>query len=143
MRLILEKNEIVAILGKHFEVTLDPEKVIIKTDPLEIEVSGIPMSDAPNKEPSNVVAISAQTRRPAQTAVSEEAVLRDDTNATTDPPEPGDDGLGGPGADVHPAAVLAASKELEKQLEQENPQLKRRAGRGSSKAPEDFKDEIS
>jgi hypothetical protein len=38
--------------------------------------------------------------------------------------------------------VLAASKELERQLDQENPQLKRRAGRGTHKAPEDFKNEI-
>ena len=62
MRLILEKSEIVAILGKHFDVELDPEKVVIKTEPFEIEVSGLPMTDAPPKE-ENVVPISAQTSK--------------------------------------------------------------------------------
>ena len=80
MRLILEKNEIISILGKHFEVELDPEKVIIRTDPLEIEVSGIPMTDAPPKEETNVVSLSAQTRRPVKTEIQEEekvAAMRD------------------------------------------------------------------
>lgn len=148
MRLILEKDEIVSILGKHFEVKLDPEKVIIKTDPFEIEVSGIPMSDAPPKEETNVVSISAQTRRPAKTSADEEkveekvAALRDDPDATTEPPPPGRDGAEAGNADVHPAAVLAASKALEQELDRENPQLKRRAGKWSSLAPKDFKDEI-
>jgi hypothetical protein len=148
MRLILEKDEIVSILGKHFEVELDPETVIIRTDPFEIEMKGIPLSDAPPKETTNVVPIGTAPKRqaslPAQTPEEEKlAKDRDDPDASTEPPEPGDDGLGGIGTDIHPAAVLAASKELERQLDHENPQLKRRAGRGTSKAPDDFKNEIT
>jgi hypothetical protein len=148
MRLILEKNEIVAILGKHFDVELDPEKVIIKTDPLEIEVSGIPMTDAQPREETNVVTLRSGPG--TYSAVKSSAVdptdivkKRDDPDATTEPPTPGDDDLGGPGQDLHPAAVLAASKALERQLEQENPLLKRRAGRGTSRAPEGFENEIT
>jgi len=145
MRLILEKDEIVTILGKHFDVALDPERVIIRTDPLEIEVSGIPMSDAPTKEETNVVSLNTTARRQSQARDEEEkvAVLRDDPDATTEPPPPGKDGTEGEGnADVHPAAVLAASKALENELDRENPQLKRRAGKWSAIAPKDFNDEI-
>lgn len=50
MRIILEKSEILEILGKHFGATLDPEKVVIRHDPiLEIELSGLAMS--PGKAP--------------------------------------------------------------------------------------------
>jgi hypothetical protein len=75
---------------------------------------------------------------------SKEAIeRRDDPDTTNEPPPPGLDGEeGAGGADVHPAAVLAASKALEQQLDKENPQLKRRAGKWSNLAPKDFKDEI-
>lgn len=45
MRIILEKSEILVILGKHFDTVLDPDKVLIRTDPtLEIELTGIAMN---------------------------------------------------------------------------------------------------
>lgn len=143
MRLILEKSEIVAILGKHFEANLDPEKVIIRTDPFEIEVCGLPLAEAQPVE-NNVVPLNAPPRKQRAAVVEETpSKPRDDPDASTDTPPPGDDGLGGPEADVHPAAVLAASKQLEVELDRENPQLKRRSGNFSHEAPADYKNEIS
>lgn len=143
MKLILEKNEIVAILGKHFDAKLDPEKVIIRHEPFEIELSGLPLSDAPEEE-TNVVPLNAPPRKTRATVVEDPpAKPRSDPGATTEPPPPGDDGLGGTETEVHPAAVLAASKQLEAELDRENPQLKRRSGNFSHEAPNDFKNEIS
>lgn len=147
MRLILEKTEIVAVLSKHFEAALDPDKVIIRTDPFEIEVCGLPLADAPPPEEANVTQLrprqTAATDSPRVKAPQVDVKDRDDPDATTEPPPPGKDGTEGPAtADVHPAAVLAASKALEQELDRENPQLKRRAGRYSHTPPDDFKDEI-
>lgn len=53
MRIILEKSEILVILGKHFDTKLDPDKVIIRHEPtLEIELTGIAMNagEAPAKK---------------------------------------------------------------------------------------------
>lgn len=141
MRLILEKNEIVTILGKHFDANLDPENVIIRTSPLEIEVCGLPLatSDAP---PTNVVQMPqpvASTRPLKGTAP---ATPRDDVDASLEPPPPGNDGTETSDEAVHPAMVLAASKELEKRLDQENPKLARRSGRWSETAPLSQDDEI-
>jgi len=144
MRLILEKHEIVAILGKHFEAELDPEKVIIRTDPFEIEVSGLPMTDAPPKE-ENVVSISAQTRRPAKAGTEAPRVAgpqRADPDASTEPPPPGNDGTEVTDESVHPSSVLATSKALEEQLNKENPKLARRSGRWSEIAPTSQDEEV-
>jgi hypothetical protein len=144
MRLILEKSEVVAILGKHFDVELDPEKVIIKTDPFEIEVSGLPMTDAPPRE-ENVVAFNAPARRAAKERVEapkEEVRQRDDPDASDEPPPPGRDGSEGSDEAVHPASVLATSKALEAQLDRENPKLARRSGRWSDIAPTSQDDEV-
>jgi len=145
MRLILEKSEIVAILGKHFDVNLDPEKVLIRTEPLEIEVCGLPMTDAaPPKEETNVLPL----KKTARAAVEQEAVpreparQRDDPDTSDEPPPPGNDGVELSNESVHPASVMAASKALEQELERKNPQLARRSGRWSNIAPTDSKDEI-
>ena len=141
MRLILEKDEIVAILGKHFEVELDPDKVIIKTDPFEIEVSGIPMTDSPPKE-TNVVALPKANGGRTSVYTKEPPQLRADADASTEPPPPGNDGADVSEESVHPAAVLARSKELEEQLNRENPKLARRSGRWSEIAPTSQDDEV-
>lgn len=143
MRLILEKDEIVAILGKHFDTELDPTKVIIRTDPFEIEVCGLPLGSGdapPPKKEDNVVAMPQVSRRTP--AAETQLVQRADEDATTEDPEPGNDGMGGDAAAIHPAAVLAASKALEAQLDRENPKLARRSGRWSEIAPTSSKDEI-
>jgi hypothetical protein len=152
MRLILEKSEIVAILGKHFDVELDPEKVLIRTDPLEIEVCGLPMADAAKpKEETNVVSLRKSSRAAVEEEEEEEeediepkalARQRDDPDASDEPPPPGNDGIELSNDSVHPASVLAASKALEHELDRKNPQLARRSGRWSSIAPTDSKDEI-
>lgn len=143
MKLILEKNEIVTILGKHFEAQLDPEKVIIRTDPFEMELSGLPLGDAPPAEETNVVTLPVRSQGPKTKTKVEPSKPRADENASTDPPPPGNDGVeGGLEGDVHPAAVLATSKQLEAELERENPQLKRRSGQFTYDAPKDQKDEI-
>jgi len=144
MRLILEKSEIVAILGKHFDVELDPEKVVIKTEPFEIEVSGLPMTDSPPKD-ENVVPISTQTRRPVKAGGDVPKVAaqqRADPDASTEPPPPGNDGTEVTDEAVHPASVLATSKALEEQLNKENPKLARRSGRWSEIAPTSQDDEV-
>ena len=143
MRLILEKDEIVAILGKHFDAELDPTKVIIRTDPFEIEVCGLPLGsgDPPPQKETNVVSLPQVSKRAAP-AKEEVLVPRDDEGATTEDPEPGTDGISGDAAAIHPAAVLAASKALEEQLDRENPQLARRSGKWSSIAPAHSKEEM-
>lgn len=52
MRIILEKSEIIKIVGAHFGVELNPETVTIRTEPtLEVEISEIPLpSEAPSGE---------------------------------------------------------------------------------------------
>lgn len=143
MRLILEKNEIVTILGKHFEANLDPDKVIIRTDPFEIEVCELPLTDAPPpKDDENVVPLAP--RRASVSPRNEEPVKRRaDDNASTEPPPPGDDGTGtGANPDISPAAMLAASKQLEMELARENPQA-RRSGSYTHEPPAFSKDEIS
>jgi hypothetical protein len=67
---------------------------------------------------------------------------RADPDATTEPPPPGNDGMATSDESVHPSSVLAASKQLEKQLERENPKMARRSGRWSEIAPTSQDDEI-
>lgn len=144
MRLILEKHEIIAILGKHFDTDLDPENVIIRTDPLEIEVRGLPLatSDSPPKEENNVEELRPKLRKVPEEEVERPKKVRADEDATTDPPPPGSDGVAGSDDVIHPASVLAASKQLERQLDQENPKSARRSGRWSEIAPATQDDEI-
>lgn len=103
MRLILEKEEIVAILSKHFDADLDPTKVVIRTEPLEIEVHGLPLSTSetsPKKTRPLEVVSPVSEAKPADTEADDE--------------------------DVHPAALLAASKNIERELN--NEKAKRRSG---------------
>lgn len=133
MRLILERAEVVAILGKHFDAELDPEKVVIRTDPFEIEVCGLPLANETTASPTSPI---SSTKR-----------QRADADASADAPPPGYDTDGVPadatGMGLHPAAALAVSKELERQLDLENPGLaNRRSGRWSEKAPTHMEDEL-
>jgi len=145
MRLILEKNEIIAILGKHFDAELDPEKVIIRTEPLEIEVCGLPLASGdspPPRENTNVVTMKPSKPVNGIEAPKTVAKERDDSDATDEPPPPGNDGTETSNESVHPASVLAASKELEAKLDKENPKLARRSGRWSEIAPSTQDEEI-
>jgi len=142
MRLILEKHEIVAILGKHFDADLDPDKVIIRTDPFEIEVCGLPLAEESESKPreNNVVELPKVDRfSPASTT---RAVARADPDASTESPPPGNDGAETSDDSVHPSSVLETSKALEQELNKQNPQLARRSGRWSDIAPINHEDEI-
>lgn len=144
MKLILEKDEVVAILSRHFEARLDPDKVVIRTDPFEIEVSGIPMvsgDDVP-ADSNNVVSLPRKQALPSPEP--KKYTQRAEPDAFVEPPSPGTDGVEEAPADVSPASVMATSKALEKELEKENPQLRaKRAGQYSSTPPgEDFNSEI-
>lgn len=147
MRLILEAAEIIKILGVHFQAELDPKNVIIRTDPFEIEVCALPLSESAEAEDDNVVALpqkagAPRTPRPPRDETAK-IRARDDEGATAEPPPPGNDGNEGPEQDLHPAAILAASKDLERELDKENPQLTRRSGRWSHTPPPLTDDEIS
>ena len=152
MRLILEKDEIVRILGKHFDAQLDPAKVVIRTEPVfEIELCGIPLSDLPEGT-STATRTAVQTDTPPLPGIERYAAPvvespptppRDDDDASAEPPPPGIDGVDSsdPGS-IHPAAILAKSKELAEAIDRENPQLATRSRRGTlSKLPTNFSNE--
>ena len=68
MKIVLEKSEVLAILGKHFGTVLDDSKVFITTNPdLEIELRGIQMNEEPVEEAPK------KTRAPEPPAVKERA----------------------------------------------------------------------
>ena len=155
MRLVLEKEEILEVIAKHFKIKIDPDRVVIRTDPLEVELSGLPLVEdsTPSKRSSKVMS------DPPAIVSSEDAVapeeeekliaLRSDRSATAEPPPPGADYLESTssekGGGLHPAAVLEVSKQLEAELNKENPSLalqqKKYASR-SEVAPTDFTEEV-
>ena len=52
MKIVLERSEVLAILGKHFGTVLDDSKIVIRTEPeLEIELRGISMNEAVEETP--------------------------------------------------------------------------------------------
>lgn len=116
MKLILEKAEIVAIVGKHFELTLDPGSIVIRTEPLEIEITGIPLGEvAPSVERVVPVRKAAVTTAPAQ---AEEDALT-------------------------PAAILERSKQLESELSRGSDfYAKRKGGVQSDALPADFTEDV-
>lgn len=115
MRLILEQEEIVAILSKHFDADLDPTKVVIRTSPLEIEVHGLPLTV---NEP--------QVKKPKPVEASTVPVPVPET------PE---------AEDVHPTSLLAASKSIERELN--NEKAKRRSGAYTYDPPALSEDEMT
>lgn len=148
MRLILEKQEILDILGHHFEVKLDPKQVVIRTEPsLEIEVSGIPLTQgSPRNTRGDFTPISDETAADlgAPTISAEEDNRVYGEGASFEPPPAGTDETPPKQVsteDISPAAILARSKQLERELES-NPVEKRRAGRHSSEPPKSFKEEL-
>jgi len=44
MRLVLDKEDLVRVLEQHFGERLDPARVQVRTNPLEVELSGIPLT---------------------------------------------------------------------------------------------------
>ena len=169
MRLVLETADLLQIISKHLDIKIDPDKVIIRHEgKLEVEISGIPMTeamfeDAPTKpvssaKPSNVVALPQRPTGPVTTdpgqlaegqfpgATIEE---RADSNASGDAPPPGTDGTE---VDSHsgssPAGLIAQSRAIQAELDRKNPNLARRSRgggglRGSTTAPTNMDGEIT
>jgi hypothetical protein len=102
MRIILEKKEIVQILGKHFESNFDPDSVIIRTDPLEVELRDIPMPVEVAVIEDKVTPASKQHAESSMNPVQETSTLADEgqfrarahgPNAFLEAPPPGLDGI--------------------------------------------------
>jgi len=145
MRLILEKNEIIRILGKHFDAELDPDRVIIRTDPFEVELSGIPLAEGePAQEEPRASPKPAPALREGDVETGWEVAARADANAFAEDPEPGVDGESGDDLAFNPAAVLGLSQQLMEDLDKKNPNLVKSRGKadGSTRLPGDFRDEI-
>lgn len=142
MRLILEKEEIVKILGEHFETELDPANVVIRTAPvLEIEVSGIPLVSTSAASPSAGERPSVEVRHTSEndTAFGVKEVSRAEPHAFLTPPPPGRD-LPEDDENMSPADLVAKSRELRAAMERDVT-LARRSG-GSLTNPKYTPDEI-
>ena len=140
MRLILEKKEILAILEQHFDVKLDAKQVVIRTDPaFEIEVSGIPLAGRSESVPTYT---SVPEEPSEEEAAKSNRVLGDE--ASFDPPAAGTDDIPTRNEDINPAAILARSKQIERELANDpNTAVeKRRSGRYSHEPPKSFKEEL-
>jgi hypothetical protein len=92
----------------------------------------------PREDASNVVTLPQVTHLPAKAEKP-----RADKDASSQPPPPGNDGIDPvDGGAIHPSAVLAKSKQLQEELDKENPKLARRSGRWSETPPSDHNDEV-
>jgi len=76
MKIILEKADVVRILAAHFDTALDDMNVVIRPDPLEIEVTNIQMHDSAAKKPPPKVTEAGVETRP-DSAEDMGAVLRE------------------------------------------------------------------
>jgi hypothetical protein len=169
MRLVLETADLLQIIGKHLDIKIDPDKVIVRHEgKLEVEISGIPMTEAmfedtPTKaaspaKPSNVVSLPQRPTGPVTTDLEQLAegqfpgatiAERSDPNASDEPPPPGTDGTE---VDSHngssPASLIAQSRAIQADLDRKNPNLARRSRgggglRGSTTAPTSMDGEIT
>lgn len=121
MRLILEKSDVVKILSKHFGTTLSEENVVVRPDPLEIEVSSISELDF-DDAPAPVIASAHQPREARRAAVIETV---------------------GDSVDKEPSLeeIHTASQALIRELAQEKTAAKR-SGEYSLAPPSGWKDEL-
>lgn len=105
MRIVLEKADLIKIIGRYLDAELDPSRVVVRTDPFEVEVTDIPLS-APEAAPSADEAPMEEAEEPIP------ALQRADPDATTEMPSFAD-----------PAQFLQVSKTLEAELDARNPAL--------------------
>lgn len=57
MRLVLEKQDLIKILEKQFDVKLDADAVQVRTDPVfEVEIRGLPLAESALEAPSKPAA---------------------------------------------------------------------------------------
>ena len=162
MRLILEKQEIIEILEKHFEEKFDNNQIIIRTEPFEIELMKLAMPSEP--KPPAVPPPPRPTTSPAgprmengfliepPTVIPEDPSLLERRNNDGDavPPPLSADETGGGGplvlANGSPASLIQRSRELAAEIDRKNPNLTeqtQRVRRGNAKEPgADFDKEV-
>ena len=127
MRVIVEQSEIIALIGQHFGFKPDLNNIKIRTDPLEVEVSGINMPDADSGPPQTLRAPDPDDEKFNRRAP--------DPYAMSHPPTEGTDGVEAVDAgDMGPAAMVQASRQLEEKLARENKTTPTRRG-GTNNAP--------
>jgi hypothetical protein len=144
MKIVLEKHDLIAILEKHFQERFDRTKIIIRADPFEVELSGIPLEAAlPESEALARTALSVvpneETKAGSADDLHTKLALQD--GATLDAPEPGTDDIEVDNArDASPASLVARSRALESELAKTLPPPRRKGG--SEAPPLDMKEEL-
>ena len=108
MRITLEAADLIEILEKHLEATLDPTNVTIRTDPFEVEISGVPFRPAEEPRPPLT---DTRYREP------EEEKIRSSANVLKGPPPPSNDDR-----DFSPHDFINASRRLAAELDAERQQ---------------------
>lgn len=167
MRIILEKKELLEILGKHFETVFDDDNVIIRTEPFEVELRKITMptaEEAPKPKPQQAAPLVVPATEipegpkmvngfivtpPSVIPENPELLEMRSNDGEAEPPPPGSDGFGGSGSagDASPASLIQRSRELAAEIDRNNPALaeqNKRIRRGNAKEPStDFDKEIA
>lgn len=143
MRIILERAEIIQILNEKFETTFDPNSVIIRTDPFEVELRDVPFpapeSKKSEEKPQGVVQADAvppvapvdETERFHARAFNPNASLEA-------PPVDADEMPGGSDGGLSLHNIAAFSQDLANDLARRHPDVygKKRSG-GSANTPAD------
>lgn len=138
MRLILEKSDLVEIIAKHFNARVDPDSVVVRHDPFEVELRAF---DKLEFKEADAVASNA-SENPTDVKPN---TRRLDENATSEPPVPTSaDAEDLPDDGASPLSIIARSEALKNELDRAQPQVEpRRAHSGSNATPGDFRDEIT
>lgn len=160
MKVILERPDCIRILEEHFGSKFEEGDILIRADPLEIEIRNVPVpaseknaAPAPVSTPTAAIAVSArdlEAPTPVANASADDRELverRADANASADPPPPGDDEMGSMAVSGSPMSVIQQSRELQAQLDRErqanNGGLQRQMGPNVSLSPPtNFENEV-
>jgi hypothetical protein len=166
MRLILERQEIIEILEKHFEEKFDSNQIVIRTEPFEIELMklSMPTEPTPAKPPSAptpkpgtlIVAPPSGPRMENGFLVEPPSIIPEDPSLlerrssdgeAAPPPLSADEVGSGPVIEGgSPASLIQRSRELAAEIDRKNPGLteqNQRIRRGNIKEPgADFDKEV-
>lgn len=145
MKVVLEKHDLISILEKHFGEKFDRSKIVVRADPFEVELSGIPLEAALPDAPSTAATPVPHAVREVEDEVTPTEDLHTQLaladGATLDAPPPGTDYIEVDDTrDASPAALVAKSRALEEELKKSDPPKSRKGGTGT--APSNFKEEI-
>lgn len=127
MRLVLEKGDLIRVLERHFGETFDDSKVIVRADPFEVELVGLPLTMEAAEPPAKKTA----PKKPAVAAYRDDGDFDGPTKVTPPDLEPEDEGVlalraernvstdpppYSPEEEGSPASVVNSSKRLEDEL---------------------------